>query len=119
MIRLLTSVSILLFSTHAITQIAVPKEYVDGEVIKADDLNANLRAIADAVPPRNCTTNQIIKWNAANSEWVCTDDPFASLDCNEGDSIKFENGSWVCFSTNCGEHGEEDEVGHDDHEEGC
>jgi hypothetical protein len=62
-----------LVTTQASAQVAVPKSYVDGEVIHADELNTNLEAIAGTVPPRTCATDQIIKWNG--SAWVCADLP--------------------------------------------
>ena len=63
MIRLLMTIGFALVTTQASAQVAVPKSYVDGEVIHADEPNTNLEAIAGAVPPRTCTTDQIIKWN--------------------------------------------------------
>ena len=71
MIRLLMAIGLALMTTQALAQVQVPKSYSDGEVIYADELNTNLKAIADAVPPRNCTTDQIIKWGG--STWVCAD----------------------------------------------
>ena len=73
MIRLLMAIGLALMTTQAFAQVQVPKSYSDGEVIYADELNTNLNAIADAVPPRNCTTDQIIKWGG--SAWVCADMP--------------------------------------------
>ena len=70
MIRLLMAIGFALVTTQASAQVAVPKSYVDGEVIHADELNTNLKAIADVVPPRDCTTDQIIKWDG--SAWVCS-----------------------------------------------
>ena len=73
MIRLLMAIGLALMTAQAFAQVQVPKSYSDGEVIYADELNTNLKAIADAVPPRNCTTDQIIKWDG--SAWVCADMP--------------------------------------------
>jgi hypothetical protein len=73
MIRLLTPIGLALMTAQAFAQVQVPKSYSDGEVIYADELNTNLKAIADAVPPRDCTTDQIIKWDG--SAWVCADMP--------------------------------------------
>ena len=53
MIRLLMTIGFALVTTQASAQVAVPKSYVDGEVIHADELNTNLEAIAGAVPPRD------------------------------------------------------------------
>ena len=69
MIRLLMAIGFALVATQASAQVQVPKSYSDGEVIDADELNTNLEAIAGAVPPRTCTTDQIIKWDG--SAWVC------------------------------------------------
>ena len=52
MIRLLMTIGFALVTTQAFAQVAVPKSYVDGEVIHADELNTNLEAIAGAVPPQ-------------------------------------------------------------------
>ena len=73
MVRLLTGIGLALMTAQAFAQVQVPKSYSDGEVIYADELNTNLKAIADAVPPRDCTTDQIIKWDG--SAWVCADMP--------------------------------------------
>ena len=71
MIRLLTAIGLALMTAQAFAQVQVPKSYSNGEVIDADELNTNLKAIADAVPPRDCTTDQIIKWDDTNDAWVC------------------------------------------------
>ena len=71
MVRLLTGIGLALMTAQAFAQVQVPKSYSDGEVIYADELNTNLKAIADAVPPRDCATDQIIKWDG--SAWVCAD----------------------------------------------
>lgn len=42
----------------------------NGDVIDADEINRNLDIVAKAVPPRDCSTNQIIKWNGF--AWVCS-----------------------------------------------
>ena len=89
MIRLLMAIGLALMTAQAFAQVQVPKSYSDGEVIDADDLNTNLKAIADAVPPRNCTTDQIIKWDASSEAWVCANLSGPQLetvtvDCTEG-----------------------------------
>ena len=96
MIRLLAAIGLALMTTQAFAQIPVPKSYSDGEVIDADELNTNLKAIADAVPPRDCTTDQIIKWDDTNDVWVCATDPFAGLNCDVGDQLRFASGGWEC-----------------------
>ena len=87
MIRLLMVIGFALVTTQASAQVQVPKSYSDGEVIDADELNTNLEAIAGAVPPRTCTTDQIIKWDG--SAWVCASlsGPLLEtvyVDCTEG-----------------------------------
>lgn len=99
MIRLLMAIGFALVTTQASAQVQVPKSYVDGEVIHADELNTNLEAIAGAVPPRTCTTDQIIKWDG--SAWVCVDIPADGADGATGpagaDAVA---GEWVVDSTN-------------------
>ena len=90
MIRLLMTVGFALVTTQAFAQVAVPKSYVDGEVIDADELNTNLEAIAGAVPPRDCTTDQIIKWDG--SAWVCADMPSSNTG---GDGAAYGSPVWV------------------------
>ena len=94
MIRLLTAIGLALMTTQALAQVQVPKSYSDGEVIYAEELNNNLKAIADAVPPRDCTTDQIIKWDG--SDWVCATDPFAGLNCAVGDQLRMGSSGWEC-----------------------
>ena len=89
MIRLLMAIGLALMTAQAFAQVQVPKSYSDGEVIYADELNTNLKAIADAVPPRNCTTDQIIKWDASSEAWACANLSGPQLetvtvDCTEG-----------------------------------
>ena len=89
MIRLLMAIGLALMTAQAFAQVQVPKSYSDGEVIDADDLNTNLKAIADAVPPRNCTADQIIKWDASSEAWACANLSGPQLetvtvDCTEG-----------------------------------
>ena len=90
MIRLLIAIGFALVTTQASAQVAVPKSYVDGEVIDADELNTNLEAIAGAVPPRTCTTDQIIKWDG--SAWVCADMPSSNTG---GDGAAYGSPVWV------------------------
>ena len=96
MIRLLMAIGVALMTTQAFAQVQVPKSYSDGEVIYAEELNNNLKAIADAVPPRDCTTDQIIKWDDTNDVWVCATDPFAGLNCDVGDQLRMGSGGWEC-----------------------
>ena len=80
MVQLLTAIGFALMTAQAFAQVQVPKSYSDGEVIDADELNTNLKAIADAVPPRNCTTDQIIKWDG--SAWVCASKAIVEVICD-------------------------------------
>ena len=96
MIRLLMAIGLALMTAQAFAQVQVPKSYSDGEVIDADELNTNLQAIADAVPPRDCTADQIIKWDDTNDVWVCATDPFAGLNCDVGDQLRMGSGGWEC-----------------------
>ena len=90
MVRLLTPIGLALMTAQAFAQVQVPKSYSDGEVIYADELNTNLKAIADAVPPRDCTTDQIIKWDG--SAWVCADMPSPNAG---GDGAAYGSPVWV------------------------
>lgn len=99
MIRLLMAIGLALATTQASAQIAVPKSYVDGEVIHADELNTNLKAIADVVPPRDCTTDQIIKWDDTNDAWVCANDVLATLNCDVGDRLVRGDNGWECSNS--------------------
>ena len=93
MIRLLMAIGFALVTTQASAQVAVPKSYVDGEVIHADELNTNLKAIADVVPPRDCTTDQIIKWDG--SAWVCADMPSGGGEGIPSDGAAYGSPVWV------------------------
>lgn len=97
MIRLLMAIGLALMTAQAFAQVQVPKSYSDGEIIDADELNTNLKAIADAVPPRNCTTDQIIKWDDTNDEWKCAEDSL-NLVCAVGDTIRATASGWQCES---------------------
>ena len=93
MIRLLMAICLALMTAQAFAQVQVPKSYSDGEVIYADELNTNLKAIADAVPPRNCTTDQIIKWDG--SAWVCADMPSGGGEGIPSDGVAYGSPVWV------------------------
>ena len=97
MIRLLTGIGLALMIAQAFAQVQVPKSYSDGEVIYADELNTNLKAIADAVPPRDCATDQIIKWNG--TAWACADDVLATLNCGVGDRLVRGDNGWECSNS--------------------
>ena len=68
MTRFLTIAS-MLFATTVVAQVEIPHVHENGDVIDADEINQNLDIVAKAVPPRDCSTDQIIKWNG--SAWVC------------------------------------------------
>ena len=59
MIRLLMTVGFALVTTQAFAQVAVPKSYVDGEVIHADELNTNLEAIAALFLPETAPQTKL------------------------------------------------------------
>lgn len=68
MTRFLTIAS-MLFASTVVAQVEIPHVHENGDVIDADEINQNLDIVAKAVPPRDCSTDQIIKWNG--SAWVC------------------------------------------------
>ena len=80
---------LLLLPLSALAQTQVPNVFEDGTPASAADVNANFDALESAIdsndedfelfradtqlalPPSNCSTDQIIKWNG--SAWVCSD----------------------------------------------
>ena len=70
MVRFFTMAS-LLFASAVFAQVEIPHVHENGDVIDADEINENLDIVAKAVPPRDCSKDQIIKWNG--SAWVCAD----------------------------------------------
>jgi len=88
MIRLLTAV-LLFASVGVVADTEVPHTFEDGTPASAAEVNANFDALESAIdsndedfelfradtqlllPPSNCSTDQIIKWNG--SAWVCSD----------------------------------------------
>ena len=87
MVRLLAAVLLLTYSLF-VWAMAYPEDYSgvphdnfkEGDVIDHEKFNANNLSIKNAInankaalPPTNCTTDQIIKWNG--SAWVCADSP--------------------------------------------
>ena len=97
MIRLLTAV-LLFASFHVVAQTQVPNVFEDGTPARAAEVNANFDAIEAALPPANCTADQIIKWDDTNDVWVCATGDLAGLVCEEEDTITFRNGTWQCSS---------------------
>jgi len=75
MTRFLTIASTL-FASAVFAQVEIPHVHENGDVIDANEINQNLDIVAKAVPPRDCSTNQIIKWNG--SAWVCADSGFGT-----------------------------------------
>lgn len=69
MTRLLMLASVV-FASAVFAQVEIPHVHENGDVIDADEINRNLDIVAKAVPPTDCSTNQIIKWNG--SAWVCS-----------------------------------------------
>ena len=111
MIRLLTA-ALLVASFSVVADTEVPHVFEGGTPALAAEVNANfdtLEAQIDsdyedfeqfqvdvdaALPPSDCTTNQIIRWNG--SEWVCDDDPLANLNCTDGQSLIYQGGAIDC-----------------------
>ena len=75
MTRLLILTS-MLFTSAVFAQVEIPHVHENGDVIDANEINQNLDIVAKAVPPRDCSTNQIIKWNG--SAWVCSSSELVS-----------------------------------------
>ena len=106
--RLLTAV-LLSTSLNAVAQTSVPNVFEDGTPASAAEVNANFDAleaqidsdaqdfeqfqveIEAALPPSDCATNQIIRWNG--DEWICDDDPLANLSCTDGQSFVYREGA--------------------------
>ena len=111
MIRLLIAV-VLVTSFNVMAQKLLLNEFEDGKPAKATEVNYNFDALNNQIvsnddefeqfranteivlPPSDCSTNQIIKWNG--SAWVCTSDPFAGLNCNVGDQLRLGSSGWGC-----------------------
>ena len=94
MIRLLTAV-LLFASFHVVAEVTLTP-LSNNTPADADDVMGNLNALNEALPPSNCTTDQIIKWDG--SAWVCAIGDLAGLVCEEEDTITFRNGTWQCSS---------------------
>ena len=92
MIRLLTAV-LFFASFHAVAQITLT-ELNNNTPADADDVMGNFNALNGALPPTNCATNQIIKWNG--SGWECATDPLANLSCAPGEGLVYRYGTVDC-----------------------
>ena len=92
MIRLLT-VALLFASFHAAAEVNLT-ELNNNTPADADDVMGNFNALNEALPPSDCSTNQIIRWSG--SAWVCATDPLAGLSCEDGQTITYRNGAWQC-----------------------
>ena len=102
MIRLLTA-ALLFASFSVVAETEVPHKFQQGEVIDAQKFNEDFEALEAAIdaneaalPPTNCTTDQIIRWDGTNDVWVCATDPFAGLNCTVGDQLRMGSGGWEC-----------------------
>ena len=85
MIRLLTAVLLLTCSLFVWASVypenygGVPHpNFKQGDVIDHEKFNANNLSIKNAInankaalPPTNCSTDQIIEWDASNEAWAC------------------------------------------------
>ena len=69
MTRLLILAS-MLFASAVFAQVEIPHVHENGDVIDADEINANFEYLAEQLPPQDCSYNQIIKWNGGTA-WVC------------------------------------------------
>ena len=114
MIRLLTAV-LLVTSLDVMAQKLLLNEFEDGTPAKAAEVNYNFDALNNQIvsnddefeqfranteivlPPSDCSTNQIIKWNG--SAWECATDLLANHGCSAGETPTY-NGR--VFSCACG-----------------
>ena len=94
MIRLLTAV-LLFASFHAVAEVTLTP-LNNNTPADADDVMGNFNALNEALPPSDCTTDQIIKWDDSNDVWVCASDPFANLSCSAGDTLTYDGSEFTC-----------------------
>ena len=92
MIRLLTAV-FLFASFHVVAEVTLTP-LNNNTPADADDVMGNFNALNEALPPSDCTADQIIKWDG--SAWVCADRSqhvkscatyFCQVDCAEGTTV--------------------------------
>ena len=100
MIRLLTA-ALLVASFDVMAQKLLLIEFEDGKPAKAGEVNYNFDALNNEIaatksvlPPSDCSTKQIIRWNG--TAWACADDPFANLICSEGDTLTYDGSAFTC-----------------------
>ena len=80
MIRLLTAV-LLFASFHAVAEVTLT-ELSNNTPADAEEVMGNFNALNEALPPSDCTTDQIIKWDG--SAWVCASKTVVTKNCNTG-----------------------------------
>ena len=105
MIRLLTA-ALLVASFGVVAEVSLT-ELNNNTPADADDVMGNFNALNEALPPSDCTTNQIIKWDG--SAWVCAADPLTNLSgCSVGDVLSYDGSAVACgfvVSPSAGEGG--------------
>ena len=74
MIRLLIA-ALLFASFHAVADVTLT-ELTNNTPADADDVMGNFNALKSALPPSDCSTDQIINWKG--NAWVCADMPNSS-----------------------------------------
>ena len=85
----------MVFASAVFAQVEIPHVHENGDVIDADEINQNLDIVAKAVPPRDCSKDQIIKWNG--SAWVCADNNLVvDLSCGQGEGLVYRDGKVDC-----------------------
>jgi surface protein len=92
MVLLLTAV-LLFASFDAVAEVTLTP-LSNNTPADADDVMDNFNALNDALPPSDCSTGQIIRWNG--TAWACADDPFANLSCREGDTLTYDGSAFTC-----------------------
>ena len=92
MIRLLTAV-FLFASFHVVAEVTLT-DINNDEVADAEEVMGNFNALNAALPPSDCTTDQIIKWDG--SAWACATDPLANISCSAGDTLTYDGSAFTC-----------------------
>jgi hypothetical protein len=73
MIRLLTA-GLLFFSSYSVAEVTLT-ELNNNTPADANDVMGNFNALKAALPPSDCATDEIIRWDDVNDFWVCADMP--------------------------------------------